>query len=250
MEADDEAMVERIAALQKELRVKKSFVSACQNLVGFCEKSNQLPTKATEALAEAGKCAFLVLQTRFTSPKFWQAGLDFFLALEFHLPEMEGVTKWRETAMEEVDEEARERAKEQARLRRLQEDKMHNQGLWGDAVTPITMPELLAANGLIGIGSEDARPGMSRDARDELRLVTLKKDDVCVICQEAMPAGSKAKVMPCGHNFHDDCIIGWVTKNNSCPTCRFDEVPSEKQHFDDIQRQVAQAGPGRSGLYA
>ena len=25
-----------------------------------------------------------------------------------------------------------------------------------------------------------------------------------------------------------------VKKSNSCPTCRFDELPSEKKHFDDV----------------
>ena len=27
-----------------------------------------------------------------------------------------------------------------------------------------------------------------------------------------------------------------VKKSNSCPTCRFDELPSEKKHFDDVAR--------------
>merc|ERR1711988_1912631 len=97
---------------------------------------------------------------------------------------------------------------------------------------------------------DDGKPGMSRDAQADLRLVTLTEEDLCVVCQEAMPAGSKAKTMPCGHKFHDDCLLSWVQKSNSCPTCRFDEMPSEKRHFDDIQRQVQQSQPTSSGLYA
>mmetsp|Transcript_128069 Transcript_128069/g.362522 ORF Transcript_128069/g.362522 Transcript_128069/m.362522 type:complete len:251 (+) Transcript_128069:99-851(+) len=249
MEAGDEATVAHLEALQKELRVKKTFVSACQSLAGYCEGASPLSSRATEALREAGKCAFMVLQTRFTNPKFWQAGLEFFLAIEFHLPDIEDASRWREAAMEEVDEEARERALEQKRLRKFQEDKAHNQGLWGDAATPITMPELMAASGMVAVDYDDARPGMSRDARNELRLVTLKRADMCVVCQEPMPAGSKAKAMPCGHIFHDDCIMSWVSKHNSCPTCRFDEYPSEKIHFDDTQRKIAQSPAGDSGLY-
>jgi len=97
---------------------------------------------------------------------------------------------------------------------------------------------------------EDSRPGMSRDARDELRVTTVVEEEVCVVCQEVMPVGSKAKTMPCGHKFHDECLVSWVKKSNSCPVCRYDDLPSEKRHFDDVQRQIHQADPGRSPLYA
>ena len=30
-----------------------------------------------------------------------------------------------------------------------------------------------------------------------------------------------------------------VKKSNSCPTCRFDELPSEKKHFDDVPCVIA-----------
>merc|ERR1719261_815830 len=97
---------------------------------------------------------------------------------------------------------------------------------------------------------EDGRPGMSRDARDSLRLVTVTEEEVCVVCQESLPLGSKAKVMPCGHKFHDDCLTSWVEKSNSCPVCRYDELPSEKRHFDDVERRVVTQDPRGTGLYA
>ena len=71
------------------------------------------------------KTAFTVLQTRFSNPKFWQAGLELFLALSFYNGSPE-VSRWRDAALEEVDEDARERAKEQAHLRRLEEERKHN----------------------------------------------------------------------------------------------------------------------------
>lgn len=239
--------MKRIEALRQELKSKKSFVAACQSLSSMCE---EVPPEAQTALQEAGKVAFTVLQCRFSNPKFWQAGLDFFLALEFHLPESAEVATWRDKALEEVDDEARARAKEQARLRRLEEDRMHNKGRWSDAATPLSLDLMLASQGLILVQDDDKRPAMSRDARHELRVVTVMQEDVCVVCQEAMPQGSKAKSMPCGHLFHDDCLITWVEKNNSCPTCRFDELPSEKKHFDDVQRRIEVQGAGRGGLYS
>lgn len=244
------ALVAQIAKLQQDLRTKKSFTAACYELAKLCERADSLPPDA-DAVRAMAEGTFTVLQARFSNPKFWQAGLDLFLAIEFHLPSIAGAVAWREAAMEEVDEEARERAREQARRRRLEEDRVHNKGLFGDAVTPITMAELMAANGIVAVDAdEEQRPAMSRDARDELRVVTVTQEDLCVVCQEAMPAGIKAKAMPCGHKFHDECLLSWVKKSNSCPTCRYDELPTEKRHFDDVQRRVFEAGPARSGLYS
>jgi len=245
---------ERLAKLKQDLKTKKTFVSACSQLAALCETCDeaQLPPSTAQALADAGKATFTVLQCRFSNPKFWQAGLEVFLAMEFHLPSaVPGAAGWREAAMEEVDEDARVKAQQQRQLRSLQEDRMHNKGRFGDDVTPITMAELMRANGMEAADpDEERRPAMSRDARADLRLVTVKEEDAsCVVCMEPMPPGSKAKAMPCGHLFHDECLVAWVKKKNSCPTCRFDELPSEKRHFDDVQRQVQQAAPGR-GLYS
>mmetsp|Transcript_4020 Transcript_4020/g.7311 ORF Transcript_4020/g.7311 Transcript_4020/m.7311 type:complete len:250 (+) Transcript_4020:41-790(+) len=241
----DEALVAEISKLKQELKTKKSFVNACAQLTSISEQWSQDSSQASvDALQEAAKAAFTVLQTRFSNPKFWQAGLDLFLAIEFQVPVTADVVKWRDAAMEEVDEEARERAKEQARLRRLEEDRRHNKGQFGDAAVPLSMGEMLASQGLVLVEEDDRRPGMSRDARAELVLKTVLEEDVCVVCQEAMPVGSKAKAMPCGHLFHDECLVEWVKKSNSCPTCRFDEMPSEKRHFDDVQRRVMQRQPG------
>jgi hypothetical protein len=248
---EESALLAKVATLAKDLRTKKSFPAACRDLAALAERraeADALSEDARTALGDAGKTAFKMLQTRFSSPKFWQAGLEFFLALEFYIPSLEAATKWQEAAIEEVDEEARERARQQAQLRKVKEERMHNTGRFGDAVTPITQAELLAANGLITVDAEEGRPAMSRDARDELRMVKMIKDELCAICQENMPAGSRAKAMPCGHKFHDNCLVSWVKKSNSCPMCRYDEVPSEKQYFDDVQRQVQQSGG--SGLYS
>jgi len=239
---------EQIAKLHKDLEKKATFSKACRALAEIPDTCKELSDAEMQALADAGERAFKVLQARFSQPKFWQAGLDLFLALEFHVSVAEKAATWRDAALQEVDDEARARAEALRKQRRLEEDRMHNKG-WSD--NPVSIADLLAANGLdIADLDEDKRPPMSREARHELKLVTVLEEDICVVCQEAMPAGSKAKQMPCGHLFHDDCLISWVSKNNSCPTCRFDEMPSEKRHFDDIARRVQQSGAQSSGLYS
>jgi len=239
----EEELVGKIAGLTKDLRNKKTFCTACRSLVALFDDQvgNQLSKVVSTSLVEAGRTAFLVLQTRFSNPKYWHAGLELFLALEFSMDDAKDVVKWRDAAMQEVDEELREVAREEARQRQLKEDRKKIR-------PPMTMEELLAGQGIVIIDPSE-RPGMSRDAQHELRVTTLLEDETCPICREIMPAGFKAKLMPCGHKFHDECLITWVKKNKSCPVCRFDEVDSEKIHFDDVQRRVQQADPC-SGLYA
>lgn len=43
----------------------------------------------------------------------------------------------------------------------------------------------------------------------------------CAICLEAYEPGQSAKRMPCGHVFHTECLMPWLSKcNHTCPTCR------------------------------
>jgi len=51
----------------------------------------------------------------------------------------------------------------------------------------------------------------------------------CPICYE----GFQGKVMamtPCGHVFHEECLMGSLERSRSCPYCR-----QEKAHFYQIQ---------------
>lgn len=245
-----ELSAESVSKLQKDLSNKKLFCATCRKLAQACEKADDVPESIRNALVEAAKRTFTVLQSRFTNPKYWEAGLEIFLALEFAVPAAaEQAQQWRDTAMLEVDEEAREQAEVAKQKRRYEWEKKYHQGRFNDANSPIDPAVVLASRGIILIDPSDARPGMSRDAVHDLRIVTVQSEDTCPICQEALPVGSKAKAMPCGHIFHDDCLVSWVSKNNSCPMCRFDELPSEKEHFDDVERRIQKEDPGKKGIF-
>ena len=44
----------------------------------------------------------------------------------------------------------------------------------------------------------------------------------CCICIDEIAIGQKTILLPCGHMFHNDCIVTWLKKNNTCPMCRFE----------------------------
>lgn len=63
-------------------------------------------------------------------------------------------------------------------------------------------------------------------------------DADCSICQEAHVAGNTVIKLPCCHVYHEECIMSWLVKNNTCPLCRYSmpaATPAERR-----QRQLPQ----------
>ncbi|KAL7120718.1 hypothetical protein ACP275_02G139500 [Erythranthe tilingii] len=60
---------------------------------------------------------------------------------------------------------------------------------------------------------------------ESLQEVTITADSdptlLCPVCKDPFVADSVAKLMPCKHSYHSDCIVPWLEINNSCPVCRF-----------------------------
>jgi len=42
----------------------------------------------------------------------------------------------------------------------------------------------------------------------------------CVICLNDFQSGDQVRTLPCTHNFHKDCIDGWLSQKGCCPICR------------------------------
>ncbi|KAJ2334051.1 hypothetical protein GGI00_002033 [Coemansia sp. RSA 2681] len=45
----------------------------------------------------------------------------------------------------------------------------------------------------------------------------------CIVCIDDFVVGSKMRILPCGHNYHIECIDPWLTtKSSLCPLCKYD----------------------------
>lgn len=57
----------------------------------------------------------------------------------------------------------------------------------------------------------------------------------CSICIEEFEDGEHIRLLPCGHAFHTECILPWLTERQGCcPLCKA-KVPSESAASTNIQ---------------
>lgn len=60
------------------------------------------------------------------------------------------------------------------------------------------------------------------------RTTSTSSSDMCTICLSEFETGERVLTLPCGHEFHDSCILEWFSNNHVCPLCRL-ELPRENQ---------------------
>ncbi|PPD85770.1 hypothetical protein GOBAR_DD17289 [Gossypium barbadense] len=65
----------------------------------------------------------------------------------------------------------------------------------------------------------------ARDANCNPMNFGLKREDECAICLEEFVEGEEVAWMPCGHGYHEGCIVKWLETNHICPLCRY-EMPT------------------------
>lgn len=44
----------------------------------------------------------------------------------------------------------------------------------------------------------------------------------CAVCLSNYEKGDERKLLPCLHGFHKDCIDTWLSRNATCPVCKFE----------------------------
>merc|ERR1711998_539407 len=60
----------------------------------------------------------------------------------------------------------------------------------------------------------------------------------CVVCCGSFSRGEETAALPCGHLYHRECIVPWLQRQNTCPTCRF-ELPAAGEG-----KQLVRVGEG------
>ncbi|KAH1064361.1 hypothetical protein J1N35_029348 [Gossypium stocksii] len=48
-----------------------------------------------------------------------------------------------------------------------------------------------------------------------------KREDECAICLEEFVKGKEVASMPCGHGYHEGCIVKWLETSHLCPLYRY-----------------------------
>jgi len=61
-------------------------------------------------------------------------------------------------------------------------------------------------------------------------------ENACMICNENYKLGEEAKLMPCKHYYHHDCILKWLELHNTCPLCRH-ELPTLDLDYEEQKRE-------------
>lgn len=75
----------------------------------------------------------------------------------------------------------------------------------------------------------------------ELSVSSSEKD--CIVCQELFAVGATLVQLPCGHLYHEACLLKWLKLSNTCPYCRRELPTSNAQ----AERERLLRGAGGSG---
>mmetsp|Transcript_12427 Transcript_12427/g.35944 ORF Transcript_12427/g.35944 Transcript_12427/m.35944 type:complete len:483 (-) Transcript_12427:464-1912(-) len=62
------------------------------------------------------------------------------------------------------------------------------------------------------------------------------EQDPCGVCQEEYSTGESCRRLPCGHCFHEHCILPWLESHNTCPVCRH-ELPTQDPEYEARQAE-------------
>eukprot|EP00252_Welwitschia_mirabilis_P007938 TRINITY_DN19636_c0_g1_i1.p1 TRINITY_DN19636_c0_g1~~TRINITY_DN19636_c0_g1_i1.p1 ORF type:complete len:284 (+),score=35.45 TRINITY_DN19636_c0_g1_i1:125-976(+) len=65
---------------------------------------------------------------------------------------------------------------------------------------------------------------------------TIKERTHCPICRELFIVCETARQLPCGHFYHEGCILPWLNSNNTCPDCRC-ELPTADAANEEATRR-------------
>ncbi|CAI9753381.1 unnamed protein product [Fraxinus pennsylvanica] len=88
-------------------------------------------------------------------------------------------------------------------------------------------------------------PPASKEAVEGLENRVIGKEGAslaCAICKGSLNVGDMVKKLPCGHEYHGDCIMPWLVSRNSCPICRFELPTDDPEYEEERKKRVPETG--------
>lgn len=73
----------------------------------------------------------------------------------------------------------------------------------------------------------------------------------CAVCTEEYEPGEPVKRMPCGHEYHAECVVPWLRSHASCPECRAEVESCSTEYEEDkkARRREGAVGELMGSLY-
>ncbi|KAL7128202.1 hypothetical protein ABFS83_14G300200 [Erythranthe nasuta] len=115
----------------------------------------------------------------------------------------------------------------------------------GDYVDAAEYEALLQNLAETDSGGRRGAPPAAKTAVEGLESVVIGKEEnpmACAICKDVVNVGEYAKNLPCGHGYHGECIVPWLSARNTCPVCRFELPTDDPEYEEERKKRVVVAG--------
>ena len=63
-----------------------------------------------------------------------------------------------------------------------------------------------------------SREGEKKDAAEK-EGEEEEEEEQCAVCRVELEKGEDAATLPCGHAYHEGCVLAWLERAKSCPVC-------------------------------
>lgn len=94
--------------------------------------------------------------------------------------------------------------------------------------------------------AQKAHPA-SKKMVDSLPLHIISPESIpqqqCTVCLDEWEAGQEALEMPCGHLYHKDCLLPWLERANTCPSCRYPLFTEDAEFNKKVERDLSTRTP-------
>lgn len=58
---------------------------------------------------------------------------------------------------------------------------------------------------------------------------------ICPVCTDEFELAEVVVELPCGHHFHNTCVVAWLNRHCTCPVCRR-ELPTDDSEYEAGKR--------------